>query len=81
MDLTKEKSRLVKIISEFKSEIAYDELKDINKLYGKYISVRIEDINRLKSYSRFLKGYLNAKYNKNDKNGRREYKQYKKEVV
>jgi hypothetical protein len=60
----KEKSKLVKIIDNIKSTLEPEELKDVNRLYDKYISIQNADVERLKAYKNFLQGYLSAKYKK-----------------
>lgn len=61
-NINSEKSGLVKKIKRLQSFISEDELKDINKLYDRYVSIKRADIIRLKSYQNFISSYVRAKY-------------------
>jgi len=61
-DSYKEKSGLVKKIKRLQSFIQSDELKEVNKLYDRYVSIKRADIIMLKSYQNFILSYIQAKY-------------------
>ena len=61
-NINKEKGKLVEIILKMKNSIEPSELKEVNRLYDRYVSVKRADIIRLQSYRSFLRGYLKAKY-------------------
>ena len=57
-----EKSGLIKKIKQMQSQMPIDELKEINRLYDKYVTIKKADIAMLKSYTNFISGYIKAKY-------------------
>ena len=56
------KCKLEESINELKGMMRPDELKEINRLYDKYIPTTFMDINSIKSYKNFLQSYVDAKY-------------------